>query len=223
MPRYFADELPKEIQDLVNGFKTIKCNYEAAMREIKTKLEILDQEFEMQHSRNPIHHMESRLKTLESIYGKLQRKNLSFTLESAKDNLYDIAGIRVVCAYLNDIYTIANLLTSQDDVKLISVRDYIKEPKANGYRSLHLIVQIPVFFSSGKVLIPVEVQIRTIAMDFWASLEHNIRYKKEVIAPQKLNDALYDCANRIAELDGDMQDIHNQMVELVNSHIKNSN
>ena len=132
------------------------------------------------------------------------------------DNLNDIAGIRVVCAYLNDTYTIASLLTGQDDIQLVQTRDYIASPKPNGYRSLHLIVRVPVFLSEGKLLLPVEVQIRTIAMDFWASLEHQLRYKEAAHVPEELNRQLLDAANRIAALDGDMQHIHDQMAVLAN-------
>ena len=135
------------------------------------------------------------------------------------ENLHDIAGIRVVCAYLNDVYTISDLLSKQDDVQVLQIRDYIQHPKPNGYRSLHMIVQVPVFLSQGRLELPVEVQIRTIAMDFWASLEHQIRYKESVTVPESLNHQLYDAAQRIASLDADMQDIHDQMIRLVKESI----
>ena len=132
------------------------------------------------------------------------------------ENLQDIAGIRVVCAYLNDTYAIAELLGKQDDLRIIRMRDYIKDPKPNGYRSLHLIVEVPVFLSTGKELLPVEVQIRTIAMDFWASLEHQLRYKETASVPETLNRQLFGAAERIAALDGEMQHIHDQMLSWVN-------
>ena len=210
---------PEEFQMLVDSFVTLKCRYQSALREVRTKLEILDDEFQMRHSRNPIHHMESRIKSPQSIAQKLRRKNLPLTPESAMKNLRDIAGIRVVCAYLNDIYTIAGLLTRQDDIHLVQERDYILNPKPNGYRSLHLIVEVPVFFSEGKLMLPVEVQIRTIAMDFWASLEHQIRYKEVVDVPENLNEELYDAAERISALDGDMQRIHDRMVQMISSAV----
>ena len=210
---------PEEFQMLVDSFVTLKCRYQSALREVRTKLEILDDEFQMRHSRNPIHHMESRIKSPQSIAQKLRRKNLPLTPESAMKNLRDIAGIRVVCAYLNDIYTIAGLLTRQDDIHLVQERDYIRNPKPNGYRSLHLIVEVPVFFSEGKLMLPVEVQIRTIAMDFWASLEHKIRYKEVVDVPENLNEELYDAAERISALDGDMQRIHDRMVQMISSAV----
>lgn len=206
----------EELRDILEGFIMMQCRYQSALREVRTKLEILDDEFRARHSRNPIHHMESRIKRPESIAQKLRRKGLPITVQSATDNLHDIAGIRVVCAYLNDVYTIANLLTSQDDITLVETRDYIRTPKPNGYRSLHLIVKVPVFLSTGKTPLPVEVQIRTIAMDFWASLEHQLRYKKSTSdVPDALNRQLCEAAEKIAALDGDMQHIHDEMVAWV--------
>ena len=208
---------PAEMADLIKGFVDLRCRYQAALTEVKTKLDILNEEFRVRYSRNPIHHMESRIKDPASVAKKLARKGFSPTPENAVEQLKDIAGIRVVCAYRDDVYTIAKLLTNQDDIRLIRTRDYIKEPKANGYRSLHLIVEIPVFLSTGKQYLPVEVQIRTIAMDFWASLEHRIRYKVEFQVPEDLNQELFDAAQRIAEVDEDMQRIHDRMVALANS------
>ena len=210
---------PKELQTLVDSFLDMRCRYQAALREVRTKLEILDDEFQMRHSRNPIHHMENRIKTPQSIAQKLVRKGLPLLPSAAMENLHDIAGIRVVCAYLNDVYTISDLLSKQDDVQVLQIRDYIQHPKSNGYRSLHMIVQVPVFLSQGRLELPVEVQIRTIAMDFWASLEHQIRYKESVTVPESLNHQLYDAAQRIASLDADMQDIHDQMIRLVKESI----
>ena len=207
-------EIPQALREMAEGYVAMKCRYQSALREVRTKLEILDDEFQMRHSRNPIHHMESRIKSPQSIAQKLRRKGLSVSCEAAMDNLNDIAGIRVVCAYLNDTYTIAGLLTGQDDIELVQTRDYIASPKPNGYRSLHLIVRV--FLSEGKLLLPVEVQIRTIAMDFWASLEHQLRYKEAAHVPEELNLQLLSAANRIAELDGDMQHIHDQMAALSN-------
>ena len=208
---------PAEMEDLIKGFVDLRCRYQAALTEVKTKLDILNEEFRVRYSRNPIHHMESRIKDPASVAKKLARKGFSPTPENAVEQLKDIAGIRVVCAYRDDVYAIAKLLTGQDDIRLIRTRDYIKEPKANGYRSLHLIVEIPVFLSTGKQYLPVEVQIRTIAMDFWASLEHRIRYKVEFQVPEDLNQELFDAAQRIAEVDEDMQRIHDRMVALANS------
>ncbi|MBR4067728.1 MAG: GTP pyrophosphokinase family protein [Clostridia bacterium] len=208
---------PVEMEALIRDFVDLRCRYQAALTEVKTKLDILNEEFRVRYSRNPIHHMESRIKAPASIAEKLHRKGLEPTAENAVRHLTDIAGVRVVCAYRDDVYTIAQLLTSQDDIRLLRSRDYIKEPKENGYRSLHLIVEIPVFLSTGKQYLPVEVQIRTIAMDFWASLEHRIRYKVAFTVPEDLNRELFDAAQRIAEVDEDMQRIHNRMVALAES------
>jgi len=210
-------QLPPEWRELVDGFVTLRCRYQAALREVKTKLEILNDEFQTRHSRNPIHHMEDRIKRPESIAQKLQRKGLPLTPQAAMEHLHDIAGIRVVCAYQDDAYIIARLLTGQDDIRLIETRDYIQHPKPNGYRSLHLIVEVPIFLSDGKMLVPVEVQIRTIAMDFWASLEHQLRYKETASVPETLNQQLYEAAEKIAALDAEMQHIHDQMLEWVHT------
>ncbi len=209
-----SPQWPAEMEGLVRGFEDLRCRYQAALTEVKTKLDILNEEFRMRYSRNPIHHMESRIKAPASIAQKLMRKGFALTPENAVRELKDIAGIRVVCAYREDVFTIAKLLTGQDDIRLLRTRDYIKDPKPNGYRSLHLIVEIPVFFSTGKQYLPVEVQIRTIAMDFWASLEHRIRYKVQFQVPEDLNRELFDAAQRIAEVDEDMQHIHERMLAL---------
>ena len=207
---------PAEFQHMVDDFFSVQCRYQAAIREVQTKLENLDDEFQMKHKRNPIHHMQSRMKTIRSIMEKLQRKHLQQSITSAVDNLTDIAGIRVICSYLQDVYTVSDLLTSQDDVHVVKVRDYIKHPKSNGYRSLHLVVEVPVYLSEGRLAVPVEVQIRTIAMDFWATLEHSLRYKARDQVPQSISDELLQTATDIAALDMRMQDIHDK-VELLAS------
>ena len=207
---------PAEFQKMVDDFFSVQCRYQAAIREIQTKLENLDDEFQMKHRRNPIHHMQSRMKTIRSMMEKLQRKHLQQSIASAVGNLTDIAGIRVICSYLQDVYTVADLLTSQDDVHVVKVRDYIKNPKSNGYRSLHLVVEVPVYLSEGRLSVPVEVQIRTIAMDFWATLEHSLRYKAQDQVPQSISDELQQTATDIAALDQRMQAIHDK-VELLSS------
>lgn len=203
-----------EFQKMVNDFFAIQCRYSAAMREVHTKLEILDDEFQARHKRNPIHHMQSRMKTIQSMMEKLQRKQFAISMDSAVENLRDIAGIRVVCSYVQDVYTVASLLTSQDDIKLIEVRDYIKQPKANGYRSLHLIVEVPVFLQEGRITVPVEVQLRTIAMDFWASLEHSMRYKADERIPEDISQELQQVGADIAVLDQRMQALHDRIEQL---------
>lgn len=200
-----------EFQHMMDDFFSIQCRYSAAMKEVQTKLEILDDEFQMKHRRNPIHHIESRLKSIQSIMEKLSRKSFAVSMKSAVANLNDIAGIRVICPYVEDVYTVAKLLTSQDDVHLKEIRDYIQHPKPNGYRSLHLILEIPVFLQEGRILVPVEVQIRTIAMDFWASLEHDLRYKAHGIVPQDISDELQQVGEDISRLDHKMQSIHDRI------------
>ena len=185
--------------------------YDAAVREVRTKLEILDSEFRIRYARNPIHHIDTRLKSPASIAEKLNRKGLPQTLESIEQNLTDIAGVRIVCNYLEDIYHIASLLERQHDVELVRKRDYIRNPKESGYRSLHLVIRIPVFLSDHTELVPVEVQIRTIAMDFWASLEHQLRYKSDHETTQILRRRLQKCAETSAMLDKEMQNIYTEI------------
>ncbi len=207
-------QMTNEFQQMVDEFFTVQIRYQAAIHEVQTKLEILDNEFQMKHSRNPIHHMQSRMKSIQSMMEKLRRRNERVSVASAVENLTDIAGIRVVCYYIEDIYTIANLLTSQDDIKILKWRDYIQEPKENGYRSLHIVVEVPVFLAEGRTPVPVEVQIRTIAMDFWASLEHSLRYKAAESVPQDISDELLQAAWDITALDEKMQSIRKRVDQL---------
>lgn len=204
-------QMSAELQRIMDDFFSIQCRYSAAMKEVQTKLEILDDEFQMKHRRNPIHHIESRLKSIHSIVEKLGRKQHAVSMQSAVENLNDIAGIRVICSYVHDVYTVAKLLTTQDDLILKEMRDYIQHPKPNGYRSLHLIIEIPVFLQEGRILVPVEVQIRTIAMDFWASLEHDLRYKARGHVPHDICEELQQVGQDIAVLDDKMQTIHDRI------------
>ena len=209
--------LPKDLSsdDFAKLYKemlVMQQLYNAAIRAMSTKFEILDEEFQVLYSHNPIHHMESRLKSPSSIAGKLHKKGHSLDIESAMKNLTDIAGIRVICHYVDEIYAIEDLLSKQDDVTIIKTVDYIKSPKPNGYRSLHIIATVPVFLSKNVKYMPVEIQMRTIAMDFWASLEHNIRYKSQKGVPEDLHGRLKNCAESIAQIDLEMQDIHKAIV-----------
>ena len=197
--------------DMQQRYREMMQLYDAAIREVRTKLEILDSEFKVRYSRNPIHHIDSRLKSRDSIAGKLRRKELPATIEAAEENLTDIAGIRVICNYLDDIYLVARLLTRQRDVELVEEKDYILNPKESGYRSLHLVIRIPVFLSSHSEMVPVEVQIRTIAMDFWATLEHQLRYKSDHETTQNLRRRLQKCAETSAALDAEMQEIYREI------------
>ncbi|PYG85829.1 putative GTP pyrophosphokinase [Ruminiclostridium sufflavum DSM 19573] len=203
----------EEIESIKVSFFEMQHLFQSATREISTKLEILDDEFKFIHRRNPIHNMQSRIKSIESIFEKLNRKGLEISIEAAKENLTDIAGIRVVCYYIDDIYKIAEMLKSQDDILLIRETDYIKAPKPNGYRSLHLVLKVPVFFSDRKEIVPVEIQIRTLAMDFWASLEHQLRYKTLEEVPLSVSKELQECAEKIAYTDLKMQEIYKTLMK----------
>ena len=192
-------------------YKDLQMVYTCAIKEIETKLEILSTEFNLKHKRNPISSIKSRLKRTESIAEKLAKNNHPFTIESIEKNVRDVAGIRVICNYIDDIYSIADALLGQDDVRLIEKKDYISSPKENGYRSLHLIVSIPVFLAKSRKEVMVEVQIRTIAMDFWASLEHQIKYKKDIPDEEEILRQLKACADVIAATDNDMLSIRERI------------
>ncbi|WP_439710212.1 GTP pyrophosphokinase [Demequina lignilytica] len=185
--------------------------YEFGLREIETKLSILSDEFQALHDYNPIEHVDSRVKTPESLIEKVGRKGVAADLASVREAITDIAGVRVTCAFVTDVYRLFDLLTRQDDVEVRQVKDYIAHPKANGYQSLHAIVEVPVFLSSGPVSVPVEVQFRTIAMDFWASLEHKIYYKYSAEVPAQLLDELKEAAGTAAELDARMERLHTEI------------
>ena len=194
---------PEDVLMAFDDFEYLMMQYEAAIREIRTKLEILNDELSLANDNNPISSIQARLKKPISIYNKLIKQGNEISLESIQENLNDVAGIRVICSFVDDIYKIARMLVLQDDIRLIEVKDYIRNPKPNGYRSYHMIIEVPVFFSSEKKPIRVELQIRTIAMDFWASLEHQIRYKKGL--PQEKADQIAEelkaCAETIADTD----------------------
>ena len=187
--------------------------YESAMEVVKTQLNILDNEFNIKFQRNPIHNIESRLKSADSIMNKLIKKGIPFTIENAKKYLLDIAGIRVTCCYINDIYVLAEMLSCRDDFVVLKQKDYIKNPKPSGYRSFHLVLNVPVHLASSKTTVPVEIQIRTIAMDFWASLEHQLKYKSMGNITPEISEELRQCAERIAETDIQMQKLYTEIME----------
>ncbi|WP_374114143.1 GTP pyrophosphokinase family protein [Bifidobacterium sp. ESL0763] len=197
-------------REQIDEFIDMMQVYEGAMYEISTKLEVLDSEFHVHFSHDPIHHMERRLKSVNSILGKLQRRKLPLSTEAIRDNLFDVAGIRVICNYRDDVYSVANYLSSQSDIQVLRVKDYIKNPKPNGYRSLHVIYAVPVFLSTGEHYTPVEVQFRTIAMDYWASLEHALRYKSDLPDAKfsEHSQTLLDCARSLQNIETQMQNIH---------------
>lgn len=203
--------VPEGMIDYARQFQEAMMMYSCAIREVKTKLEVLNDELSIRNKRNPIEMIKSRVKKPESIIEKLTRRNLSLDISSMVENLNDIAGIRVICSFVDDIYDLATMLISQDDVKVIEIKDYIKNPKPNGYRSYHMIIEIPVFFSEKKQYIRVEVQIRTIAMDFWASVEHKIKYKREIDGAEEIIKELKECADIISYTDDRMQNIRKKL------------
>lgn len=205
------DMSAENLKQILEGMPEMQHLYNAAIRKVSSRLETLDDEFKVLHSRNPIHHMESRLKSTPSMMKKLIKKGYPTNIESSKENLTDIAGIRVICHYINDVYTISKLLSNQEDITIIRISDYIKNPKPNGYRSLHFIVSVPIFLSEKTEQVPVEIQIRTIAMDFWSSLEHQLRYKSYSEVNEALQGELKECAEEIVEIDLKMQKIYNKI------------
>lgn len=204
-------ERRRQIAGTVVDYKEMRMRYSCAIKEVRTKFDVLNSEFNVRYQRNPITSISSRLKSSASIMRKLERKNLGFTLENVENNLYDVAGIRVVCSYVDDIYMLAQALAKQDDITVIKEKDYIKNPKPNGYRSYHMIVSVPVFFSDRTKNMAVEVQIRTIAMDFWASLEHQLKYKQEVPNQMDIVRQLSECAEQIASVDKKMWRVRQQI------------
>lgn len=206
--------ITEELLKTARPFMEMMKKYECALMEVETKLRVLNAEFSLAHNRNPFESIKTRLKSPDSILGKLQRKGLDVTIENMENELFDIAGIRVICSFPEDIYTLAELLTRQDDIILVEKKDYIANPKPNGYRSLHLILDIPIFLSTGKKHMKVEVQFRTIAMDFWASLEHKLKYKKDIPNAEYIAEELKKCADVISEMDLRMQDIRS-MIDVI--------
>lgn len=201
-----------EIFDQTRPFAELMMRYKCAMLEVKTKLDVLNTQLSLENDRNPFESIECRLKSVPSIIEKLNRKGLELSSESIEKNLNDVAGIRVICSFPEDIYILAEELCSQDDIRLIARKDYIKDPKPNGYRSLHLIVEIPIFLMTEKKYMRVEVQFRTIAMDFWASLEHKLKYKKDIKQDvEEISEELRECAEEISRLDMKMQSIHRKI------------
>lgn len=195
------------VQKHAKPYKELMAYYRCAMMEVSAKFNVLNEELSLQYDRNPIETIKTRLKSPESIVEKLNRKGLPITVESIEENLNDVAGIRVICSYTSDIYMLSDAFIRQDDITLIQRKDYIQNPKPNGYRSLHLIVEIPIFLHDEKRMMKVEVQFRTISMDFWASLEHKIRYKKDLPVIDEIDRELLECAELSAQLEDRMERI----------------
>lgn len=203
--------VPESLIHVGRQFQQIMMMYTCAIREVKTKLEVLNDELSVRNQRNPIEMIKFRVKKPESIIEKLHRRGLPISLESVVNNLDDVAGIRVICSFIDDIYEVADMLIRQDDVHVIAIKDYLKHPKNNGYRSYHMIIEVPVFFSDRKKPMRVEVQIRTIAMDFWASLDHQLKYKKEFGDGTEISEELKNCADVIAQTDEKMLEIRKRI------------
>lgn len=204
-------------------FETLMAYYRCAIMEVETKFKVLNEEFSLQYDRNPIESIKSRVKSMDSLVRKLRKKDIELSLEAIERDITDIAGVRVICSFIDDIYMLADCFLAQDDVRLIKRKDYIKSPKPGGYRSLHLIIEIPIFLKNEKRYMKVEVQLRTIAMDFWASLEHKLRYKKNIPddLAARLGMELHDCAETSAALDRRMQEIRDQLAKAEEEGAKN--
>ena len=190
--------------DPIDSWMEVTLVYNSALKEIGTKLEILNDEFQQVHRYNPIEHIKSRMKTSESIVKKLKKKGYESTIENMVEHVNDIAGIRVIGSFTSDIYRVAEMIGNQNDIKVLSIKDYIKNPKESGYKSYHMLVTVPIFLSDKMVNAKVEIQIRTVAMDFWASLEHKIHYKFEGNAPEHIKNELKECARMVSDLDARM-------------------
>ena len=205
--------------DGIDSWQEVTLVYNAALKQVQTKMEILNDEFQHVHQYNPIEHIKARIKTPESIVKKLKRHGYESTIENMVKHINDIAGIRIICSFTSDIYRIAEMIREQKDIRVIGVKDYITYPKASGYKSYHMIVTVPVYLSDRIVDTKVEIQIRTVAMDFWASLEHKIHYKFEGDAPEHIRDELVECAQMVADLDARMLSLNEEILELTQAQI----
>lgn len=208
----------EKIKDWIYGYATpykeLMAYYRCAIMEVSTKFNVLNEELSLQYDRNPIEAIKTRLKSPESIIDKMERRGLPLTVESIEENINDVAGIRVICSFPSDIYMLAEAFLKQDDIRLVREKDYIKNPKPNGYRSLHLIVEIPIFLHDQKKRMKVEVQFRTISMDWWASAEHKIRYKKDVPITEEIDNELLECAVISSRLDEKMEKIQKKAEDI---------
>lgn len=212
----FDEDMINWSKGVVQKYKRLMAYYRCAMMEVETKFNVLNEEFSLRYDRNPINGIKSRLKRLDSIQEKLHRKQLPFDMQTIETHIHDVAGVRVVCAFVEDVYLLAEALLKQDDVMLIEKKDYIANPKPNGYRSLHLIVTVPIFLEHEKRVMQVEIQLRTIAMDFWASLEHQLRYKKDFVFTEEMAQELRDCAELSAQVDLRMDSLRERLAAETN-------
>ena len=203
----FDDEMMSWSKGILERYNRLMAYYRCAIMEVETKFNVLNEEFSLRYDRNPISGIKSRLKRLDSIKEKLERRDLPLTLDTIEEHIHDVAGVRVICSFVDDVYLLADALLKQDDITLLEKKDYIANPKPNGYRSLHLIVTVPIFLEHEKRIMLVEIQLRTIAMDFWASLEHQLRYKKDFDFTEEMAKELQDCADLSAQLDARMDSL----------------
>ena len=209
-----------QLKIIEKELKRFLMSYKFGLEEVKTKINILNEEFQYIHDYNPIEHVKSRVKSPESIIRKVKNKGIEHSLPAIQENIHDIAGIRITCSFISDIYTISEMLQQQKDITVVECKDFIKNPKPNGYKSLHLILQIPVFMSDGEHQVYVELQIRTIAMDFWASLEHKIYYKYDREVPNELLDELKNAAMTVSQLDEKMEKLHLKINQVKEEHVE---
>jgi len=207
-------ELKADYGEGIDSWKEVTLIYNAALRQVQTKMEILNDEFQHVHQYNPIEHIKARIKTPESIVKKLKRNGYASTIDNMIKHVNDIAGIRIICSFTSDIFKIADMISEQRDIRVIAVKDYITFPKASGYKSYHMIVTVPVYLSDRVVDTKVEIQIRTVAMDFWASLEHKIHYKFEGDAPEHIRSELVECAKLVSDLDARMLSLNEEILAL---------
>ena len=202
----------------VDQWRSVMFLYDSALKKVNTKIEILNNEFNSRYDYNPIEHIKSRLKSADSIVKKLKKDGYEVTIETMMEHLSDIAGVRIICSFMSDIYQIADMIARQDDVTVLHVKDYIKHPKPNGYKSYHMVVTVPVYLTDGPVETKVEIQIRSVAMDFWASLEHKIAYKFEGNAPERLLQELKACADMVDVLDAKMFSLNQAITAIAERH-----
>ncbi|MCQ2540505.1 MAG: GTP pyrophosphokinase family protein [Acetatifactor sp.] len=200
--------------DGIDSWKEVTLIYSAALRQIEARMDVLNEEFQHVHKYNPIEHIKARIKTPESIVKKLKRHGYESTIQNMVSYINDIAGLRIICSFTSDIYRIVDMIRAQKDINILSVKDYVTFPKASGYRSYHMIVTVPVYLSDRIVNAKVEIQIRTVAMDFWASLEHKIHYKFEGDAPEHIRNELVECSKMVSDLDARMLSLNEEIIEI---------
>ncbi len=208
---FFDEDMLHWSKGILQKYNRLMAYYRCAIMEVETKFNVLNEEFSLRYDRNPISGIKSRLKRLDSIKEKLERRDLPITFEAIEEHIHDVAGVRVICSFVDDVYLLADALLKQDDITLLEKKDYIANPKPNGYRSLHLIVTVPIFLEHEKRLMQVEIQLRTIAMDFWASLEHQLRYKKDFDFTEDMAKELQSCAELSAKLDSRMDKLREKV------------